>query len=238
MLVRLLAVAALLGATLYGEDITIPFEGGTFLIKEARFIRGRATNFIPEFYFRIYNNTSSQWDLKLRLDITRRCQDGMGDPKQSSRVAQFSVKQDQYQVYVDPKPLMGETGGCVLEKMDVSLISAENRNWRISGITGERIDLEKRREIEALAQAKKDAIESERKKRLAAEQKKKNTELEARSVTAKAEQEQKDAEARRKLRANCTTIYQNTIDKKVRDLTVREEEQVRACQTLGLYPPR
>jgi hypothetical protein len=46
------------------------------------------------------------------------------------------------------------------------------------------------------------------------------------------------AEERRKLRANCTIIYQNTIDKKVKDLTVREEQQVRACQVLGLYPPR
>ena len=72
----------------------------------------------------------------------------------------------------------------------------------------------------AKRQAQTDAAEGARRKRLAAEQ------------------GQKDAEERRNLRANCTTIYQNTIDKKVRDLTVREEEQVRACQVLGLYPPR
>jgi hypothetical protein len=111
--------------------------------------------------------------------------------------------------------------------MTASLISAENLKWRIDGTTGARIDLEKQRKTEAEAQAKKDAAEAARQKRLVAEQKKKH-----------AEQDARNAEERRKLRANCTTIYQNTIDKKVRDLTVREEEQVRACQALGLYPPR
>jgi len=32
-------------------------------------------------------------------------------------------------------------------------------------------------------------------------------------------------------------IYESTIDKKVRDLTVREEQQVKACQAFALYPP-
>jgi hypothetical protein len=33
-------------------------------------------------------------------------------------------------------------------------------------------------------------------------------------------------------------IYHTTIDKKRRDLTVREEEQVKICQSLHLYPPQ
>jgi hypothetical protein len=74
--------------------------------------------------------------------------------------------------------------------------------------------------------------QSARQKRLAAEQ------LAAINAKIKAERNAKDAEDKRKLRANCTVIYQNTIDKKVKDLTVREEEQVRACQALGLYPPQ
>ena len=115
----------------------------------------------------------------------------------------------------------------MISKFDASLLTAENNDLRINLVSGERIDLKKQRELAAEAQAKQDAIEEARQRRIASEQKKKNVELNA----AKAEE-------MRKLRANCTTIYQNTIDKKVRDLTVREEEQVRACQVLGLYPPR
>jgi len=51
----------------------------------------------------------------------------------------------------------------------------------------------------------------------------------------KAEEEAKAAEERRKA---CGVIYQNTADKKIRDLTVKEEQGVRTCQALGLYPPR
>jgi hypothetical protein len=36
------------------------------------------------------------------------------------------------------------------------------------------------------------------------------------------------------LRANCAAIFQSTADRRVSDLTVRESEQVNACQTLGM----
>ena len=52
------------------------------------------------------------------------------------------------------------------------------------------------------------------------------------------EEEAKAAEERRKVRAACSGIYQNTVEKKIKDLTVGEEQRVRACQALGLYPPR
>jgi hypothetical protein len=41
-----------------------------------------------------------------------------------------------------------------------------------------------------------------------------------------------------KIRAACKVIYEKTADTKVKDLTVREEQQVRACQALNLYPPQ
>jgi hypothetical protein len=40
-----------------------------------------------------------------------------------------------------------------------------------------------------------------------------------------------------KIRAACTVIYARTVDKKVGDLTVRETQQVQACQLAGMYPP-
>ena len=91
---------------------------------------------------------------------------------------------------------------------------------------------------EAAARARKDAAEAARRKRLAAERKQKQKEADARYTEMKVEEDAKAAEERRKLRAACTVIYQNTVDKKVKDLTVREEQQVREFQALGLYPPQ
>lgn len=45
------------------------------------------------------------------------------------------------------------------------------------------------------------------------------------------------AEERKKIRTACSVIYEKTAEKKIRDLTVREEQQVRTCQSRGLYPP-
>ena len=89
----------------------------------------------------------------------------------------------------------------------------------------------------AQAQAKKDAADAARRKRLAAEQKKKQADLNAREAKERAEEEAKAAEERGRVRAACSAAYQKTADKKLKDLTVKEEQQVRACQALGLYTP-
>ena len=55
------------------------------------------------------------------------------------------------------------------------------------------------------------------------------------------EQRQRRAEIERKeameteARKNCHVIFQATADKKIGDLTVREEQTVHACQSLGYY---
>ena len=87
-------------------------------------------------------------------------------------------------------------------------------------------------------QAKKDAAEAARRKRLAAEQKRKQAEVDALYTKIKAQEDAKAVEERRKVSAACAVIYKNTADKNVKDLTVREEQQVRVCQALGLYPPQ
>lgn len=53
----------------------------------------------------------------------------------------------------------------------------------------------------------------------------------------KAIKETKAIEERRKLRAECATVYQNTIDMKIGNLTVREWQWVQTCQAVGAYPP-
>ena len=69
-------------------------------------------------------------------------------------------------------------------------------------------------------------------------------EQDRRAAGLKAEQEEKakkqteEAAERARVRAICATVYHDTIDTKLKDLTVREDQQVRACQALDLYRPR
>jgi hypothetical protein len=92
--------------------------------------------------------------------------------------------------------------------------------------------------LAAEAQAKKEAADAARRKRVEAEQKRRDAERNARLATYRAEEEAKAAERQRKIRGACALIYQNTADKKLKDLTVKEEQQVRSCQALGLYQPQ
>jgi hypothetical protein len=86
----------------------------------------------------------------------------------------------------------------------------------------------------AETQAKTDAAEAARREQQAGERRRRQAEADAREARAKAEQVTKAAE----VRLACAVIYRNTADKKISDLTVKEEQQVRACQALSLYPPR
>jgi hypothetical protein len=86
---------------------------------------------------------------------------------------------------------------------------------------------EEARTKRAAEREKQEAADAARRKRLAAEQKKKDDELNARLARERAEEEARASEERRKIRDACGLIYKNTADKKVSDLTVKEEQQVR-----------
>ena len=149
----------------------------------------------------------------------------------------------------------GRVAGCVAETIKAHLVEAENSIVHIDGVTGARIDLGKQRaeaeaakveqeriaaeekaeqdRIAAEKQAKEDAAAAARQKRRAEERKKKLAEDDARTAKAKAERDARAAEERRQDRAACSAVYQSTADKKIGNLTVREEQQVRACQALA-----
>jgi hypothetical protein len=142
-------------------------------------------------------------------------------------------------------PLPADLTGCGVEIVKAALLSAEGDSATIAGASAEPEDLsnelraiQAQRDVEAAEQAKKDAGDAARQKRLAAERKKKQAEDDARSAKAKAERDAQQAEERRQVRAACSAVYQGTANKKIGDLTVREEQQVRACQALDLYPPQ
>jgi hypothetical protein len=105
-----------------------------------------------------------------------------------------------------------------------------NRNW--FGYRG------RTQTIAAEEQDKKDAGEAVRQNGLAAERKRKQAAADARYTRVKAEEGVKAAEERAKIRTACRVIYDKTADTKIGDLTVREAQQVQACQVLGLYSSR
>jgi hypothetical protein len=84
----------------------------------------------------------------------------------------------------------------------------------------------------------KRVAEATRLLKAAEERKRREAQEAARAAKVRAEEDAKAAEERRKARVACASVYQATIDKKVKDLTVREEQQVQACQVLNLYPPK
>jgi|SRR5450432_1472440 hypothetical protein len=126
-----------------------------------------------------------------------------------------------------PWPYTPETFAFVEFSLPNSFFSPEDKRL----LAEEQAKKDEDKRLAAEAQAKKDAVEAVRRKRQATEQKRVQASDDALAAI-------KAAEERRTLRANCTVIYQNTIDKKVKDLTVREEQQVRTCQGTGLYSPR
>ena len=85
-------------------------------------------------------------------------------------------------------------------------------------------------DLEEAARAKKAMAE-------AALREKQNAEIAARAAKLRAEKAAQAAAERERSRIACASLYWATADKKIKDLTVREEQQVRACQALGLYAP-
>jgi hypothetical protein len=197
-------------AIMYGEDITIPLEGGKVVIRNAQFTPAAT----PELSFKIENQTSQPWwTLTLRFDIAGTC-DGKIHRWSVPATTSLGWSEDHfvgnaYREEVDTQ--IGKVDGCHTDSISAKLVLAQNSNHRVL----------------APEEAKKEELEAARQKRLTAERNRK-----------RAEEEAKSAEEQRKIREACSALYQNTADKKIKDLTVREDQQVRACQALDLYPPQ
>ena len=257
---RFLVLAVCFGTLTFGEDITLPLNDGTILIS-AQFIRPneyQQGSDWPELTLTIKNQTSYPWQtLKVQFDIGGLCN---GEPRQWTVPVLTSLGWSGDHPFVKEYKdvvfsLVGKVDGCKSEIIKAKLILAENSKTRIDGSTDERVDLEKqrsdldkqlqeikaKRDAEAAAKAQEDRQAADEKakkdavrRRAAEEQRRKQAEADAKRS---AEENARAAEEQRKTRAACAVVYQNTIDKKIKDLTVREEQQVRACRGLGLYPP-
>jgi hypothetical protein len=264
--VRFVIVAAAFTAVMYGDDITIPLDDGSIVVSAA-FHETTELAYkvvypdIPvyDLVYRIKNQTSSSWRIvRLRFDFGALC---AGRPKQWSipitvRPLPYNLFETGTQVVSSSSkevklggevalPLPEGVKGCSVEIVKIVLLSAESEKTTIVGTNTEPLDLTNQlkaiqapKDVEAQEQAKKDAAEAVRQRRLAAERRKKGAEDQARYAKAEAEEQAKVAEERQKIRAACAIIYQSTVDKKISNLTVREEQQIRACQALGLYHPQ
>ncbi len=263
-MIRLLVAALLFGSVLVGEDITLPLDDGNILVR-AVFIRVNEFGaYVPELAIKIKNQTSSPWSsLNLQFDMGGVCNGEIRQWSRTVLVGGLGYYADEpvvKEINDLVVPLVGKVDGCKTEIIKAKLLYAESRKVRIDGVTGKRVDLEKelqeikaKRDAEAAAQAEADqkaaeiqaaeearqarlaAAEDARRKRLAAEQKRKQAEAAAKYAKLKAEEEAHAAEERRRIREACASVYKKTVDKKVSGLTVGEEQQVRACQALGLY---
>jgi hypothetical protein len=191
-----------------------------------------------------------------------------GELRQWSRLVVTSLGWKRDEQVIEEKrdrvtPLFGEVDGCRTEIIKAVLVLAENEKLHIDGVTSERVDLaEQLREIRAKRdaeeaeraerervaaeeRARKEEAEAAREQYLSLERKKKEAEEAAREQYLSLERKKKEAEdaaraaqERARVRAACAVVYKNTADKKMGDLTVKEDQQVKACQALGLYPPR
>lgn len=215
----------LLTPLVLADEAPLLLEGGAIVVRESHFIRiNQFNSYVPELSFTVVNMAKAYWDLRLRFDIEATC----GEEKRRwNRVITVSLKQAEKKAITETViPLVGTIDGCSTTSIKPSLLSAENPDLKIDFTTKERIDYKKRRDEEATKQERLAAAETARQKRLEVERRRRQAETDARS-----------AQEGRKLRVACESVYRATIDKKVRDLTVREEQQVRGCQALHLYPP-
>lgn len=196
------------------DELLIPLAEGQLVLRDVRFIAIRAGEVSPELYFKIENHTKEPWwQVELKFAVTAVCRD------QSRRweipaTTSVGYSDDRtvanvyHQIYY---PLADKVDGCCAETITAELDYAANGTHRHLG--PER----KRRE----------AAERQKQKQLAAKDREREAAAEAQAL-----------EKRNRARSNCAEIYTATINKRIADLTVREEQQVRACQALGFYGPK
>jgi hypothetical protein len=222
-----LVFLAILAANMYAEDIVLPLDDGQIVVSPELVWNKEVANPIPDLEFQIKNKTSSSWvSIRLLFDIGASCN---GEHQQWTVESATSLGwSDTYEFVMPHKQsiisLAGKIRNCRTETIKVRLISAESaKHVRIDGITGERVDLAK--------------LRADAEQRTAEEQKRKRDEEQAREAKLTAEREKEEAAERKRLEAVCRMVYRSTIDKKKSDLTVRQEQQIKACDALGMYPP-
>lgn len=217
------------------DEIVVTHEDGSFTLRGVQLMDQDTSRFRAE----VYNGMKHDWELPV-----------------------FSVVYEGHEVWDASKSIRREftvRGQCdwlrektctLIQELKFPFFTIEKYEFRLIGGKMKPNDEEIKAEKGRQQKADLDALEYQRKYREEVakrkEERSKKEEAQAR-VAAKAEAAAAKAEAaaasaadteRRRVRAACAAVYQNTADKRMGDLTVKEDQQVKACQALGLYPPR
>jgi len=93
-------------------------------------------------------------------------------------------------------------------------------------------------EVEAKAEAVAEAKAAAKAKQAAVQARAKAAAQKRADEAKKAADEENARHQAAAVQRLCAALYSNTADKKISDLTVKEEEQVRACQGIEMYHAR
>lgn len=255
-------------ALLYADEFPIPIpSGGDLTVQNPQFIVKNQFNiYDPLLTFGIVDKSSAPWEIvKVHFDMGAVCNGEILQWSESVTVRsstllfmkEHGMKNYEYRM----NSLTGKVQGCRTELIRVRPgessvepldLRDEVRTLKLKRESEEAVkegaDEAAKTERERVAaeekaknlaeRGKQEAAEAARRRRLADEKRLKDAEQDALRAKATAAEEAKAAAERRQLQDACVLIYKNTVNKKVGDLTVREEQQVRTCQALDLYPPR
>lgn len=200
------------------DDFPVSFGDGRIVIQNVSFFKETGYHyFTPQLSFLALNKNASEWsELRLKFQIDAVCN---GKPRQWTESVALSDLGSRAKSYTGtPQP--GELGVCSQETFEAVVEFAENEDMRTNYLTGEVNDLKTPR-LEA-------------KKRAEEERKAEQAEIAREQAEFDREQARLDREQRQR-RTACARIYRNTADKKISDLTVKEDQLVKACQGLGYY---
>lgn len=204
-------------------EIPLKVSDGEIIVREARFIKLEFfRDYVPEISFVLVNRTKGPvGPLHIRFDIDAICN---GAERKLSGVVSVSIGHSSYlQETTQPvsrvfEPLVNNVNGC-----------------RATGIHAEVAPETKAQRDADAAEASRRAAEIDQRH---AEGLKQNDETQRAAVeiaVAKAREAARIRAEERVAKEVCPGVYKETADKKVADLTVKEEQQVRACQVIGMY---
>ena len=221
------------GATdAYRTDVTIPLEAGSIVVRDIRLSETEARgidNWDLAMSFALENHTSTSWDsLDLEFKIGTIC---AGETRQWTYVfhsGPLPVKATHANADREVIVTLPKKPNCEMAIAKGRMLRAANATQRIEGSSSEIGDLTQ--EIQSI-QGKREAARAA----AAIAARRKQAEDDAHYAKAKAAADAKFTEERAATRAACSLIYDKTVDRKVSDLTVRETQQVQACQMLGFY---
>ena len=211
-------------------------SGASVTLTNLKFIRVDQFNVAhPELSFKLVTVGDESWaPFMLRFDIAGFCNSTEFQkwadtltitPEKKTYVHNFVELDRGYQMQ-----------GCHAELMKISRPDVDHAPLITEKEAWEQIAKQEQDNAEEVAaQREKQRQLDQENERLRKQREAKIAKEEAAQRAADAAARIKRAEENRRIAANCHTVYLATADKKIGDLTVREDELIKACRAVGMY---